>query len=108
MQSEYRNMWLMAMFDLPVVSKTERRAYTRFRKLLLNDGFSMLQYSVYARFCVSEEASEAHRVNIKAGLPDNGQVRVVLLTDHQFGKMEVYLGKDREETEKAPTQLEFF
>jgi len=48
--SAYRAMWLMAMFDLPVETKENRRHYTRFRKLLMKDGFMMLQYSVYARY----------------------------------------------------------
>ncbi|HHT9133449.1 MAG TPA: CRISPR-associated endonuclease Cas2, partial [Candidatus Avalokitesvara rifleensis] len=48
--SEYRAMWLFAMFDLPVDTKKARREYTRFRKALLTEGFTMLQYSVYARY----------------------------------------------------------
>src|SRR5690606_25570553 len=47
--SEYEGMWLFAMFDLPVVTKTDRRNYARFRKKLLEEGFMMLQFSVYAR-----------------------------------------------------------
>ncbi|MGD9872821.1 MAG: CRISPR-associated endonuclease Cas2 [Kiritimatiellia bacterium] len=106
--SEYRGMWLVAMFDLPVVTKTERRQYARFRKALLCDGFVMLQFSVYARYCASEDASDVHRKRIKLSLPPEGQVRVVSLTDRQFGKMEVFLGKKREKTEPAPAQMEFF
>jgi len=51
-------MWLFAMFDLPVTDKALKKAYARFRKLLLSQGFSMLQFSVYARHCVSEESGE--------------------------------------------------
>ena len=105
--STYKGMWLMAMFDLPVDSKEHRRAYAQFRKALLRDGFCMLQFSVYARYCVSEELSVVHRKVIHCALPDDGQVRVVTLTDHQFGKMEVLVGKTRQPTEQAPVQLEF-
>jgi len=101
-------MWLMAMFDLPVDTQAHRRAYARFRKLLLKDGFTMLQFSVYARFCVSEDASKVHREKIKKALPETGEVRVVTLTDHQFGKMEVFFGPKRVPGEKKPLQLEFF
>lgn len=101
-------MWLIALFDLPVDSVRRRRAYTRFRKGLLKDGFTMLQFSVYARYCVSEDASVAHRNRIRCTLPDEGQIRVVFLTDHQFGKMEVYTGKKRDVAEQKPVQLEFF
>jgi CRISPR-associated protein Cas2 len=101
-------MWLVAMFDLPVDSKKARKAYARFRKTLLTRGFTMLQYSVYARYCVSEEASETHRRSVESALPDDGQVRVVAITDHQFAKMEVFFGKNRVATEKAPDQLLLF
>jgi len=105
---EYKGMWLIAMFDLPVDTQARRRAYTRFRKTLLKDGFNKLQFSVYARFCVSEDASKVHRKLIRDELPEEGEVRVVTLTDHQFGKMEVYFGKKRTPTEEKPLQLEFF
>lgn len=106
--SAYKGMWLIAMFDLPVDSQRARRAYTRFRKALLNDGFAMLQFSIYARYCANEEASQIHRQRVKAALPDAGQVRVATLTDHQYGRMEVFTGKKREEPEQKPLQLEFF
>ena len=106
--SEYRGMWLFALFDLPVDSKDRRRAYARFRRKLLEDGFMMLQFSVYARYCVSEEASDVHRQKVKEAVPDEGQVRLLAVTDRQFGKMEVICGKKRVEPEKRPVQLDFF
>ena len=47
-------MWLMVMFDLPVVTNAEKREYVRFRKYLQKEGFMQLQYSVYARFCCQQ------------------------------------------------------
>lgn len=106
--SKYRTMWLVAMFDLPVDTKRARRAYAQFRKALLLRGFTMLQYSVYARYCASEEATKTHRRNLRGMLPGSGQVRFMLITDHQFAKMEVYFGKKRHATEKTPDQLLLF
>ncbi len=68
----------------------------------------MLQYSVYARYCPSEEASTAHRNHVHAVLPPDGQVRLLSVTDAQFGKMEVFFGKKREKVEDAPLQLMLF
>ncbi len=107
-QPAYRAVWLIAMFDLPVDDRRHRRAYARFRKALLNDGFIMLQYSVYARYCGSEESSRIHRQRVRAVVPEEGQVRLVAITDHQFGKMELYVGAKREKPEDTPVQLEFF
>jgi CRISPR-associated protein Cas2 len=42
-------MWIIVMFDLPTDTKEARKAYHEFREELLNDGFTMLQFSVYAR-----------------------------------------------------------
>lgn len=68
----------------------------------------MLQYSVYARYCNSEEASVAHRNHIHGVLPPYGQVRILSVTDAQFEKMEVFFGKKREKPENAPIQLMLF
>lgn len=106
--SKYRAMWLFAMFDLPVDSKKARRRYAQFRKALLRAGFSKLQYSVYARFFASEEASEAHRKALRSGVPPEGQVRFLSVTDRQFGKMEVVDGGIETEAEKPPRQVELF
>jgi CRISPR-associated protein Cas2 len=106
--SGYRGMWLFAMFDLPVTTKNARKRYAQFRKLLLEDGFSMLQYSVYARYCASEEMALAHRDRVRCGLPSEGYVRLLAVTDRQFGKMESYFGEKRQSLESAPSQLVLF
>lgn len=106
--SAYRSVWLMAMFDLPVETPDNKRDYVRFRKALLKDGFMMLQFSVYARYIPSEEAAEAHRRTIRSAIPPLGQVRLMAVTDLQFGKMEVFYGKKPREPEEAPEQILLF
>lgn len=106
--SAFRPMWLMAMFDLPVEEKEDRRNYARFRKALLKDGFMMLQYSVYARYLPSEEAAEAHRRTVRTAVPPLGQVRIIAVTDHQFGKMEVFYGRKPREPEQPQNQMLLF
>ena len=106
--SEYRGVWVFAMFDLPVDGAEERRRYARFRKELIKEGFAMLQFSVYARYFGSEDASLVNRRRIEASLPPDGQVRLLLVTDHQFGKMEVFEGKRRVRSEDKPAQLLLF
>ncbi len=101
-------MWLVAMFDLPVTTKDLRRQYARFRKGLLSRGFTMLQFSVYARHCASEDFAKGVRDDVRGVLPPHGQVRLLAITDRQFGKMEVYFGKKRNRTEDPPTQFMLF
>ena len=106
--SGYRAMWIFAMFDLPTDTKKARKAYTDFRKRLLQDGFTMLQYSVYVRHCSSEENADVHYNRIKSFLPPDGEVRLISLTDKQFARMQTYWGKMRKPAPRAPRQLELF
>lgn len=103
----FRTMWLMTMFDLPTDTKAARRAYTDFRKALLQDGFCMLQFSVYARHCPSEENVVVHENRVSLSLPPDGEIRLLVVTDKQFERMKIFYGKKRKATEKAPEQISF-
>ena len=100
-------MWVIAFFDLPVDTKAARKAYREFHAALIDDGFDMMQYSVYCRPCPSGENAEVHHLRIKSFLPPDGEVRVLLSTDKQFERMAVYRGKIRGPTERQPEQLTF-
>ena len=106
--SAYRFMWVFTMFDLPVDTKEARREYAHFRKNLLKDGFTMLQFSVYVRHCASEENAAVHIARVERVVPPDGEVRVVTITDKQFGRMRTFWGKLRKPPPPAPKQLEFF
>ncbi len=101
-------MWLFVYFDLPVETKDQRRAYTAFRKGLLKDGFSMIQYSIYARHCASIENAEVHRRRAKAAIPRDGEVILFIMTDKQFGQMEFYKSSGAVNRPNTPQQLELF
>ena len=85
-------MRLMVMFDLPVVSKAERRQYTLFRKFLLNDGYDMIQFSVYGRILNGSDAQEKHMQRLVAHLPPAGSVRMLTVTEKQFASMKLLVG----------------
>lgn len=101
-------MWVIAMFDLPVDTKAARRAYTRFRKDLLEDGFTMMQFSVYIRHCASIDNAEIHAARMGAKVPEKGEVRFMTITDNQFGRIKVFVGKKRTQAAPAPAQLQLF
>ncbi len=101
-------MWVLAMFDLPVKTKGQRREYTRFRERLRDDGFVMVQYSVYARPCPNEENARVHAERVRLMLPPEGEVRLLTLTDLQFHRMKVYFGRKERAAEKQPVQLTLF
>ena len=88
--SAYRIMWLICMFDLPVMEEEERRKATRFRNDLLDEGFEMAQFSVYMRHLPSREKADALTKRVIARVPPDGKVSVITITDKQFGEITSY------------------
>lgn len=106
--SEYRIMWVMVFFDLPTETKKDRKNAAEFRKKLLQDGFSMFQFSIYVRHCASQQNAEVHIKRVKSILPEYGQVGVMCITDKQFGNIGLFSGKKVAVREPEPMQLELF
>lgn len=104
----YRIMWLIVLFDLPVTTPTLRKKAQRFRKDLLNDGFSMMQFSVYLRHCASRESAEVHIGRIADFLPAEGHVSIIRITDKQFSQIINFWGAKTDPLPPAPLQLELF
>ncbi len=102
-------MRIIVFFDLPVVIPRERKEYTRFRKFLLKDGYTMLQYSVYTRICNGEDAVKKHMQRLKQNLPPvNGAIRALKVTEKQFENMEILLGSTTTEEELGTNKVDFF
>ena len=87
-----RFMRLVVLFDLPVKTKKLRHDATAFRNFLLKDGYYMLQYSVYVRVCNGADAVQKHRARLQDHLPDNGAVRVMVITEKQYESIEILVG----------------
>jgi CRISPR-associated protein Cas2 len=104
----YRIMWLFVMFDLPVDTKEDRKTYTRFRNDLLRLGFTMLQFSVYAKHMPSEDAADHLRIQLRHAVPERGHLRLMAVTDRQFGKMDVISGGKAKPVEDPPMQISLF
>ena len=104
----YRVMWVLVFFDLPTITKQDKRIHSKFRKSLLKDGFAMFQWSIYLRHCASMENAEVHKKRVKKLLPEKGHVGIIVITDKQFGMMEIFQGKKEEKYGNIPQQLELF
>lgn len=101
-------MWIFLMFDLPTNTKAQRKAAQKFRKQLLKNGFTMMQYSVYSRHCPDRANAETHINRIKLLLPDEGLVEIIVITDKQFSNMRSFWGKAKTTPRHEPKQLEIF
>ena len=84
--SEYRIMWVLVFFDLPTETKRQRKEYAKFRKLLICDGFTMFQFSIYLR----------------------GKVGILCITDKQFGNIELFQSAAPYDADSPTQQLELF
>ena len=85
-------MRIIVFFDLPVVKKKERKIYSQFRRFLLNDGYDMVQFSVYSRLCNGTDMTEKHLKRLNESLPEKGSVRCLTVTEKQYGDMKFLVG----------------
>ncbi len=108
MLSGYRLMWMVVMFDLPVVLKEERDDATRFRLMLLDLGFERSQLSVYMRFCTSQAHVDTLCRRVEAALPPGGKVNILTFTDKQYERIITYQGGRRQAPWKTPDQFDLF
>ena len=104
----YKIMWLFVVFDLPVTEEEDRKNANRFRKDLLKDGFTMMQFSVYIRHCASKEAMETHMKRVERLVPPRGKVSMVSITDRQYGDIKNFWARKEVKPGKKPEQLELF
>lgn len=104
----YRVMWTLVMYDLPTETKKDRKMAAKFRKELLQDGFSMFQFSMYVRHSASSENADVHKRRVKGILPEHGKVGIIQITDKQFGQMEIFYGAKPQQLPDVPQQLELF
>lgn len=101
---------ILVLFDLPVTTKRERDQATRFRKKLLDDGYSMLQFSVYMRSCSSWERMKKHARRLQIYAPEGGNIRAIMLTEKQWVKSIAIVSECYRKQKKAdkPHQLTIF
>lgn len=83
---------MIAIFDLPVSTKKERKLATGFRNFLLDQGFEMVQFSVYMKHCAGKEQADGLYSRIKVNAPEIGNVKLLTITDRQFANI-IHLGR---------------
>jgi len=105
--NRYELMWMLVLFDLPVVEKEERKEATKFRNFLLDNGFSMVQYSTYTKLFSGKDACEKFYRLIQSNLPPDGKVDIVTITDKQYANIISYNSCEKIK-KKEPEQLMLF
>lgn len=85
-------MRMLVFFDLPTETEADRREYRRFRKLLISNGFLMMQESVYCKLLMNSTAQSAMAELLRLNSPPEGIVQMLTITEKQFAKIEYITG----------------
>lgn len=88
----YDFMRLVLFFDLPMTTKKEIKIYNNFRKYLIKNGYMMMQFSVYCKIFPNREATIKHINIVKKNVPKQGQIRIMVVTEKQYCRMEIIVG----------------
>lgn len=86
---------MILMFDMPTETAEERKAYRKFRKFLLNEGFIMHQFSIYSKLLLNNSANKAMIDRLQANNPKKGSITLLTVTEKQFARM-IYLNGERD------------
>ena len=87
-------MRMLLMFDMPTDTAEERKAYRKFRKFLLSEGFIMHQFSVYSKLLLNSSANKAMVDRLQENNPKKGSITLLTVTEKQFARM-IYLHGER-------------
>ncbi len=90
---------------MPVVTSENRRAYSKFRKFLLKNGFIMLQESVYCKLALNGTAVNAIIDNVHRNKPQEGLVQLLTVTEKQYSKMDIIIGEMKSEVLDSDERL---
>ena len=85
---------MILMFDMPTETAEERKAYRKFRKFLLSEGFIMHQFSVYSKLLLNNSANKAMIDRLQANNPKKGSITLLTVTEKQLARM-IYLNGER-------------
>lgn len=96
----YEVVRVLCCFDLPTDTNTQKRMYRNFRKLLLAQGFQMLQYSVYVRTCPNRSYAKKYYQKIQSSAPSEGHIRLLMVTEKQYEDMVLIIGSKAKQEDK--------
>ena len=86
-------MRTIVFFDLPNIYYKDKRNYQLFHKFLINEGFIMLQESVYSKLALNLQQAEFNVNRIKKNAPSKGIIQVLNVTEKQYASIEYIIGK---------------
>ena len=98
-------MRVIVMFDLPTLTNEDRRNYRHFRKMLIRNGFIMMQESVYTRILLTPSAGVSVCNTVRKNKPPAGVVQILTVTEKQFSRMEFIVGETKSDVVDSDERL---
>lgn len=98
-------MRVLLFFDLPVESASDRRAYNKFRNSLINDGFMMMQKSVYVKLLLNNTDVKTIKNRINKCKPKKGLIQILTITEKQFNSIELVIGENHKQAIDSTERL---
>lgn len=86
-------MRTIVFFDLPNIYAKDKRNYVLFRKYLLNEGFIMMQESVYSKIVLNSQQASLLLDRVRKNAPRKGLIQVLTITEKQYSQIEYIIGK---------------
>lgn len=88
-------MRVIVFFDLPVETAVDRKNYSKFRKFLVNEGFIMMQESVYTKLTLNNSVTQSVKLKLEKNKPPKGLVQVLVITEKQFASIDSIVGENK-------------
>ena len=88
-------MRLIIFFDLPTLTTENRKEYIFFRKILLKEGFIMMQESVYTKLAMNRGSAILIENRIRKKMPKQGLVQMLVVTEKQFSSITNFIGESQ-------------
>lgn len=88
-----RAMRTIVFFDLPNIYAKDKRNYILFRKFLINEGFLMIQESVYSKIILNSTQAKILEEKIKKNAPKKGIIQLMTITEKQYSQIKYITGE---------------
>lgn len=98
-------MRLILMFDMPTITIEDRKNYSKFRDNLIDDGFIMIQYSIYVRICKNQDDITKHINRVKMFTPEKGNIRLLQITEKQYEQMIMLRGIKNDDEKESNNSM---
>jgi|SRR5699024_630407 len=85
-------MRMIIMFDLPMETSADKRNYRKFRKFLIENGYSMMQYSVYSKIILNRSVLNYQKLKLYENAPPKGNLDTLIVTENQYVNIETIVG----------------